>query len=747
MDMNWQKSTVNTLAAVSGSLGLALLCGCGTMLAQVGNIPDEHVAYIVKGALGQVDAQKEIGQRIAEQELMQRLNDAPIDEDSRNLRHWQQRVTLLEKPIAIETQRIDRASELRNISDRDVIASYINNNPEQLSLNGAAYSAAWSAMLEQAKEKVKKLSSKRLTDIADADKAVAAQDYLRAMAALSDALEITPADADLVSRSAQVVADGWATTKAAMELNVLKKGAQLIANRDASSQQMERFEKSVLDEQNAMMTFMETATAAGGLKALPVKDRFPEAAGILDAANGVVGAVWGKNTKLLTDHSDFLAVYNYLSLRIENAETLSVWKNSQLVDHAKSLYAQLLAPAMAYFIEAASAAYSRDQYGLSYICCMMVEEMYDYAVTKQLNIPLEATTQLEFVRSVERDNVEKIAAQHSRKLFILDFLPAVTEEGEQVAYQARTLCKKKYTQSNDLAWGLSVPQGKTLTQASTDPIASMDTVISGEIKEVTINTVPGREYDQGFVEVGSANIVEVVNPLYDIHDNEPETIWQQEVARFYRVKREHRKEGVLALMLYGEFQGQPSRTLLDLNVKFPSKELPLAGITMQCEEIAFANPISGTPRTAAKRDGLAADEYPQSIPPQLTSDKEITKAVLEFALNEIDRAIERLVVQYPVANLAEPAAEAQKKGEYSLSAEYWGQFILYCGELSKATLSTTQTGTTTWTELRTKMAENLSAWSVERWGDSNASTLREIAGFWTNATQAAMQAVVEKTSN
>ncbi|HBA83011.1 MAG TPA: hypothetical protein DCZ95_02850 [Verrucomicrobia bacterium] len=710
----------------------ALLCGCGTTLVKVQNIPDDHAAYLVKGTLGEVEAQQAIAKRIVVAELARRLEDAPVA-DARNLPLWQKRLDTLSAPVAIETDRFEQSPELRTVSDRARVTQYIQNHPEQLSLDGSTYSKEWKETLAQAEEQVEKLTADRAQFLKQADAATAARDYLKTLTALAGALEITPDDTALADRSAQAAAAGWTAVKGALE-------KALLVDAGADPKALDALEKSVMSQQDALVAFVRLATSTRTAKPLLSAERLKESKPLLQRSGEVLGRVWEKSTGLLADRNEFWGVYKYLAARIESAQTRPALKSSGLEAKAKALYVERLVPGMAYFVDAASGAYDQDQYGLSYVFCLMAEEMYDYAVTQKLSLPADAATRLDFARTIEKDDVEKIAAQHTRRLIMLDFLPAVTEEGGQVAYQGRTLCNKKYASANALAWRLNVPQGKVLTQNMVEPLDPADTVISGEIKEITINALPVREYDQQFIEVGSENIVEVVNPLYKIREGQLRTIWQQEVAKFYRIKREHRKEGILSLMLYGEHPGQPPATLLSLNTQFPSTELPLTNLSMQCEEIAFANPISGTPRTATFKDDLVSDPYPQSVPVQLTSDKEITKAVLDFGLSKIDEAIEALVVQYPISKLAEPAMDAQKSGDYAGAAELWGQFSLYIRQLTESTLPEAERETISWTALRGQMEKNLAAWSQSRWKGRDATALQGAANFWANATRDALQA-------
>jgi hypothetical protein len=740
----WMKEAVARWTSVAFC---ALLCGCGTLLVHVGEFSDDHVAYLVKGALGQIDEQQEIAKRIAGQELTRRLDEAKVADDSRNLGLWRNCLDALEAPIAIEADRVDRASELRAVSDRDRVTSYVKTHPNLLSLEGAAYSEEWKQRLAQAKERVEKLSAEYQQYIKQADVATGARDYLKVLMALTGALEITPGDKDLVARRGQATANGWKAAKEAMETNVIKKAPALMANPAVTTQQLDDFEKGALAQQNAMFDFIRFMTSARGDKLWLNDERRKEMGTLFQHFGEVLGSLWEKNAAILVGRSDFWAAYKYLAARIASAQTQPALKYGNLATKAKSLYAGHLVAGMTHYIDAAGAAYNRDQYGLSYVYCLMAEEMYDYALTQRAPLPSDAATRLEFARSIEKDDVEKIAAQHNRRLIILDFLPAVTEEGGQVAYQGRTLCNKKYALPNSLAWRLSVPQGKTLTPNMVEPIDPADTIISGEIKEITINAVPVREYDQQFVEVGSDKIIEIVNPMYKIHENQPRTIWQQEVAKFYQVKREHRKEGVLSLLLYGERPGQPPATLLTLNENFPSPILPLTNLSMKCEEISFANPISGAPRTAALREDLVADPYPQSVPVRLASDKEITKAVLDFALSKMDTAIENLVAQYPITKLAEPAVTAQKNGDHALCAELWGQFLLYGRKLTEPPLSDAERESILWTALRRRIEKNLSDWSTSRWKERNEAALKGVADLWANATREALLARGEGTGD
>ena len=724
-----------------------LLCGCGTLLVNVPHISDDHVAYLVKGALGQTDAQREIAGRIVKDALTRRLDDAKVADDSRDLGLWQKRRDALVAPVVIQLDRVSRASELRAVSDRDRVTSYAKSHPEALSLKGEAYSEPWKKFLARANERIEKLTAERKQFLQQADAAVAAQDYLKALTVLTGALEITPDDKDLVARSIQAMTEGWKAAKATMEGNFIAKAPGLLADPGVTTRQLDEFEKGIVAQQDAILELIRFMSAARGDKPLLTDDRRREEGVLLQQSADILGKLWEKCAALRVGRSDFWASYKYLAARIESALTRPALKSGNLAAKAKLLYAGQIVPGMAHFIDAASAAYERDQYGLSYVFCLMAEEMYDYAVKQQIAPPTDAATRLDFARSIEKDNVEKVAAQHNRRLIILDFLPAVTEEGGQVAYQGRTLCNKKYAPPNTLAWRLSVPQGKILTQNMVEPLDPADTVISGEIKEITINASPVREYGQQFVEVGSPNIIEVVNPLFKIHENQLRTIWQQEVAKFYQIKREHRKEGVLSLLLYGESAGQPALTLLTLNEKFPSPVLPLENLSMQCEEISFANPIPGTPRTAASKQDLTIDPYPQSVPVRLASDKEITKAVLDFALGKIDTAIEKLVTQYPITKLAEPAAAAQKSGDHASCVELWGQFLLYGRQLTESALSDAERENLPWTALRGKMEKNFSDWCEARWKNRNAAALKGVTSLWANATREALLTRGEESSD
>ncbi len=733
--IKWSEGILGVWAVV---LSMAFLCGCGTTLVKVGEISDDHAAYLVRGALGQFEAQQESAQRIVDAEYARRLASVPVSE-VRNLPLWQKRLKTLSAPVPIETSRFERAPELRDVTDRNRVTLYIQANPDKLSLNGAEYSTDWTAALAQAEEQVGKLKAEHTQLIQQMEAALSARDYAKALTALASALEIEP-DEELAARGTKMATTGWTATKAALEKNLAETIPALLASATPASKALDAAEKSVLQQQDALITYIRLAASSPAAKSWIGAERLKEAAPLLQRSGESLGEIWEKVADSLARQKNYWGLYQALSTRVGIAQSRPALKSSGVEAKAKTLYARQLVDGMSHFIEAASEAYGRDQYGLSYIYCLMAEEMRDYGVSLKIALPDEVPTRLEFARSIEKDALEKIAAQHSRRLLILDFLPAVTEEGGQIAYQGRTLCNKKYAGPNDLAWRLNVPQGKVLSQNMVEPIDPADTLVSGEIKEITINALPPREYDQQFIEVGSENIIEVVNPLYKIRDNQTRTIYQQEVAKFYQIKREHRKEGILSLMLYGERTGQPPATLLSLNTRFPTPELPLTSLAMQCEEISFAQPIPGVPRTAAVSYDLIPDPYPQNVPVKLASDKEITKAVLDFALKKIDEAIEQLVVQYPITELAAPAVTAQKSGDQTLSAELWGQFILYVRQLAESTLPENERAGASWTDVRGQMEKNLSAWSASRWKGQSPAVLKELAKFWANATQSALLA-------
>ncbi len=726
-------------ARVAGAtLCLALLCGCGTMLANVGQIADDQSRYLVKGALGETAAQRELAVRIVNAELASRLQTFQFANDTRELVSWRKRQHSLEEPVAINSESYKRSPELRNVSDLNKVALYVSQHPEALKLEGAKLSEQWAAALKEATEKAGKLDGERKQALKDAEAAATAKDYLKALLAYAVALEIVPGEKEVSAKAVQAAGDAWKLVKDGMEKTVLSKTESAIAN----PAEWAAFERAIVAGQDSLLVYLKSVNAAklGGMGVL-TEERRKEAGALLQQSSAALGGLWTRQGESLVAGSDYWAFYKLIASRLESAETRVAIKGGPLADRVKGLYVNYLAAGMKHFIDTASAAYDRDQYGVSYVFCLMAEELLDFAKAKKLVVPPEAEDLLGFARSIEKDATEKVAAQHRRRLLILDFLPAVTEEGGQVAYQARTLCNKKYEAPNSLAWRLSVPQGKILTQNMLEPLDPLDTIISGEIKEITVNTLPVREYDQEFIEVGSENIIEVVNPMFKIRKNEPRTIWQQEMAKFYRVKREHKKEGVLSLLLSGEKPDAPAVSLLSLTERFPSERLPLKELTMQSEEIAFANPIPGTPRTAAVPDDLKADPYPQSVPVRLSSDKEIQKAVLEFALQEIDHAIEKQVVQYPITGIAARAVEARRGGDATVAAEQWGQFLLYVRQLTEATLADSEKESITWTALRAKLESNLAAWADARWKGLSAAVLKELTDLWATATAEALRTV------
>ena len=486
---------------------LAVLCGCGTMLAKVRSIASDEVLYLVKGALGETEAQREAAVRIVEDQLDDRLERTAVPEGTRELALWRAREEALEEPVVIDGESYKSAPELRNVSDRDRVATYVSTHPEALSLSGSEYSEAWETALSEAKAKASSLEIERKQLLKQADAAVSAKDHLKALVAYAAALEITPGEKDLVNKSVQSASDAWKGVKDGMEKNVLAKAETL----KDSPVEWDEFQKNLLTKQDQVLDYLRSVNSVKvGGKALLTDERRKEAAALLQQSSEALAGVWQKYGDYLVGRSDYWMFYKFIAACLESAETKPALKSGTLAEKVRGMYVANLGDGMKHFIDTASAAYDRDQYGVSYVFCLMAEEMLDFARAKDMKVPSDATDKLEFARSIEKDATEKIAAQHNRRLLILDFLPAVTEEGGQVAYQARTLCNKKYEPANDLAWRLTVPQGKILTQNMVEPLDPADTVISGEIKEITINAAPVREYDQEFIEVGSPNIIEVV---------------------------------------------------------------------------------------------------------------------------------------------------------------------------------------------------------------------------------------------
>lgn len=226
----------------------------------------------------------------------------------------------------------------------------------------------------------------------------------------------------------------------------------------------------------------------------------------------------------------------------------------------------------------------------------------------------------------------------------------------------------------------------------------------------------------------------VPDPLYRITQEDSATIFSQDTLLFHRIRRLHRKEARIAYDITFQHGGK-KRPLCSAELVFPNQTVPLPGIQMESVETVYDPPLLGSPRQSRLREELQVTPLPKSTPSDLSSDKDISRTVLKWALESIMQSMNAMVSQFPVEDLVSQALLFDAAGKKVESAEKWGESLLYCYTISQASHDKPVAG---WIATRDRMIADMEQFCTSRWAKQNPKDLAAVRDVWQNAVDRAL---------
>lgn len=724
------------LAAVA--LVSALIAGCASppKLATISSVANDDAAYLVYGALGRTDRQQEVAARIAERVFGERRVDAP-DAGTRNVHAWEAYIETLAAPVAIDTASYQQAPELKPVADLKLVGDYIAANPSALSLDGAALSSAWAEDLAAARATAADLRKELEAAVAEAGTQADAKAWREAYAAILKAVIIAPKDKAVLAKAGEIQDKVIADTVKDLD-RVMKRIEELRAAFGTSDSSVEKIAKAeeqlgpALEQAMVIESMLATTT-------IPVSDRKPleKLASLRAAALAVRGTIWAEGIRIEAANKDYWAAYQATIAALAKIEATPALKETGARAEVIAAYADQLDAAVHALLEQSNEAYYSDRFGTAFVISRMCREVYDYALTLGIAERPKALAEVQQADQTADDATKRIGAQFARRLLVTDFVPAVTEDYENIGYQIRTRCRYLTLPGNGLAWALDVPAPISLALESIGNITPLDLGLSGVMdKKIQVDVLPPVELERGYLEVGTPLIREVPNPMFNVLDDQARIAFSQEVHLYPWIKSLHRKQARIAFRVVREVLDGPAITIYQVDETYPNEQMTFGKLAIEAENLTYQPMIMGTPRLSTNKAELAVDTPPVGRAPGLAPDDEIASAVINHVITGVMNAIEQEVSQFPAENLAAKAVGHQAKKEREAAADAWGHFLVYMDNIAPRG----EPAKTSWLTRRDELAAFVADWCQTRWSKQPAEVLAAASAAWTNALAAVLGA-------
>ena len=274
---------------------------------------------------------------------------------------------------------------------------------------------------------------------------------------------------------------------------------------------------------------------------------------------------------------------------------------------------------------------------------------------------------------------------------------------------------------------------KSLTLDSVAARSPLDLYYSGSMeKKISVDLLPPIELERGFFAVGTDRVTDIPNPLYGLIDNAPRIIYSQEVHLYPCTETTQRKPARIALWVVREIDKNAMRTVYEVDETYPNDRMQFTGLKVESEDLTYQPFVLGTPKSGATREELTRDQAPVGRSLELTPDDEIKRAVINHMLDQIVKAIEHDVAQFPVETLAAAAIEHEKQDKALDAADAWGHFLVYMQSLLVADLAEQSS----WIEKREAIRTAIVSWNDTRWAGQPETLKAVLPEAWPRAVAA-----------
>lgn len=482
---------------------VAAIAGCATgrldSASESGGAP---LAYLIKAMQGDRAGRDQQAKAIAVSEFSSILRQKPPATDGR-LPPWERHLANLIAPIVIPAT-VYEGSPLLNEGDKAKIRTFIRANPDVARIAGPTYLPEWTRETDLARQQVMELHAQRQQEIGKAKERLEAKDYAGAMQYFQNAWAIKSGERD-IAREISSCTSEWAiergkeieTTWGPRLARMSGVAKEYFGSGIPNEKAVQAVGKELALYDKAATRVREEAViisqAAPDAKSRQLAEGLLETLGKQSAQMlSIQKAYWKENLRVLAQTKAYWEAYKLIDGQLAQVASSKSQTDRELAALLRASFENMLPAATEYLLEQANSNYTRDRYGAAVTFCFMADEVLDYAKRNDLDSGKIATTWQKRIHETREDIVKKLQVRLSRKLIILDFMIALTDEGENFGYHLRNVCRQRYEGQNPLTWALMVPSDRSLTAKDINA-TDADYVVPGHVREITVHQLPPRD--------------------------------------------------------------------------------------------------------------------------------------------------------------------------------------------------------------------------------------------------------------
>jgi hypothetical protein len=692
----------------------------------------------VKGNAKQTAAMNAYARVIAEE----RLRTLKEGDTLPALRRYQQK---LKEPIEVSSEALDKEPSLTK-SQRQVVGDWLRQNPTYCSFSGEKVSEIWQQELAQVDRQIRQLSEQLNATLVRAKQNAAAGKFEEAVQECQSALRIDSENAE-----AQTVFHDTYRNWAGIKCGRLLKDVGGI--RDGVAARTKHYETDQLTEAVIQQCEADLNRALAQLDDFRVwSDQNPDCRQVaaereteLHQAETQLadlrGTAWAQRIWLWREQHHYWAAYQYfigatgikeLDMGRDQKHRLLDHETSAIHQRLREAYERMLPEGMAFYIRnSARAAEGQGANGLSLVLCRMAQELRDYAETQQMQLSPDVETLRASLNLSLTKAQEALRTGLARQLIVKDF-ESRGDTGHELAARIYDDWLKRYPVAGPAE--TPVPFWLLEIKRNAEKTNTIDYVLGGTVSKCYTDTLATKELSAERIEIG-LEPQEIPNPDPKQTKKTP-TIFEQERWIYERRTSQHAKKASIRADISVSFGGKtiPCATI---DEEFDGMHKQLSGVQLTDQDVEH-HAITSKQKRSSNRWELSVDKLPPNKQAQLSSDREIEDALIDFAKDAVLTNLEELVARFPLNNLFRDGL--RNDGDPVKAADQFGQCLEYCSQL--ATLDKNLTAKTggSWLVWREAMGDRITDLKKAQWRTADPILTAKIENLWELTVAKAVEA-------
>jgi hypothetical protein len=723
------------------ALGGLLYAGCNT----VPRVASPEAGYLVarywvevKGHSDQVRAMNSCAQTIANAKLqtLTRGDNLPA------LRRYLQ---ALQTPIVVNSAALNSESQISN-SRRRAVAEWLAADPQHSAFAGEKASPEWHQALEQTSRVIGQLNAQFDTALAQARQDGTAGRFETAAQAIQTALRLDPENKEAQTTSHDIYRN-WTAAK----YQKLQAAAGEIRSDVAAQTQnyeSDRFTVAVINDCESRLNQAQIqidafrAWCAANIDSqLVLTEKMADLRQTETQLADLRGTDWSQKIWLSCHlhhywdgYQQFLADTDTreLDLGRQSKHSLADYELSVIHARLRAAYEHMLPEGLEFYIRnAAAAAEGQGANGLSLVLCRMAQELLEFGQAQNMKLAPEVES-LRAKLDQELNRAESaLKTSLARQLIVRDF-QSRGDLGQVLAEQIYGEWLKRYAAAASDEkpvpfWMLEIKREAEKTNA-------YDYVLSGSVKQCYADTLPAKELNVERLEIGQEP-KPIPNPDPKQAKKTP-TIFEQQLWIYERRTNQFAKKAVIRADTSVAFEGKvvPAASI---NQEFDDTRATLPGIKLL--DLSVENhPIGLEHIQNANASALIVGKLPSNHTADLSSDREIEAALINYARDQVLTNLEVFTALFPLNTLLQDAVSDTDNP--IKASEWYGECVEYCSQLATLDQKLAARTGKDWIAWRQATAERIAALKKEQWAHADPALAAKVDHIWELAVASAINA-------